>query len=134
MFVDYRAHNSVTVKDKYPIPMVEELLDELRGSTIFFKLDHWPRYYQIKLNLYDIMKISFRIHEGHSNFFEGFQVSLGIIDSLIKRYGGITAPLIGLLKKNDFHRAPEAKKSFCQIEKGSNKLSYPSLAKLFRTL
>lgn len=64
--------------------MVEELLDELHGATIFFKMDHWPRYYQIKLNLYDITKISFKIHEGHSNFFEGFQVSLGNIDSLLR--------------------------------------------------
>ncbi|KAL5577457.1 hypothetical protein UlMin_019156 [Ulmus minor] len=65
MCIDYRELNKVTVKNRYPLPRIDDLFDQLKGATIFSKIDLRPGYHQLKIKEEDVPKSAFRTRYGH---------------------------------------------------------------------
>jgi len=68
MCIDYRELNKVTVKNRYPLPRIDDLFDQLQGSGIYSKIDLRPGYHQLRVRDEDITKTAFRTTYGHYEF------------------------------------------------------------------
>ncbi|XP_073112192.1 uncharacterized protein [Elaeis guineensis] len=66
--IDYRELNKVTVRNKYPLPRIDDLFDQLQGAQVFSKIDLRFGYHQLKIQSRDISKIAFRTRYGHYEF------------------------------------------------------------------
>jgi hypothetical protein len=79
MCVDYRSLNDVTVKNKYPLPRIEDLFDHMRGARVFSKIDLRSGYHQMKIRPSDIPKTTFSTRYG---LYEFTVMSFGLTNAL----------------------------------------------------
>nr|GEX13025.1 reverse transcriptase domain-containing protein [Tanacetum cinerariifolium] len=68
MCIDYRKLNKLTVKNRYPLPRIDELFDQLQGSSVYSKIDLRSGYHQLRVRDEDIPKMAFRTRYGHYEF------------------------------------------------------------------
>ncbi|GJR03044.1 putative reverse transcriptase domain-containing protein [Tanacetum coccineum] len=68
MCIDYRELNKLTVKNRYPLPRIDDLFDQLQGSRVYYKIDQRSGYHQLRVREEDIPKTAFRTRYGHYKF------------------------------------------------------------------
>ncbi|GKB79580.1 putative reverse transcriptase domain-containing protein [Tanacetum coccineum] len=68
MCIDYQELNKLTVKNRYPLPRIDDLFDQLQGSSVYSNIDLWSGYHQLRVREEDIPKTAFRTWYGHYEF------------------------------------------------------------------
>ncbi|GJW15556.1 putative reverse transcriptase domain-containing protein [Tanacetum coccineum] len=68
MCINYHELNKITVKNRYPLPRIDDLFDQLQGSSVYSKIDLRPGYHQLRVHEEDILKTAFRTRCGHYEF------------------------------------------------------------------
>ena len=66
--IDYRQLNRVTIKNRYPLPRIDDLFDQMRGARVYSKIDLHTDYHQLRVREADIPKTTFRTRYGHFEF------------------------------------------------------------------
>nr|GEY43044.1 putative reverse transcriptase domain-containing protein [Tanacetum cinerariifolium] len=110
MCIDYRELNKLTVKNRYPLPRIDDLFDQLQGSSVYSKIELRSGYHQLRVREEDFLKTAFRTRYGHYEF----QVMpFGLTNALVnkKEHEEHLRTILKLLKKEELY----AKFSKCEF-------------------
>ncbi|GKC47009.1 putative reverse transcriptase domain-containing protein [Tanacetum coccineum] len=107
MCIDYQELNKLTVKNRYPLPRIDDLFDQLQGSNVYSKIDLRSGYHQLRVREEDIPKMAFRTQYGHYEF----QVMPFGLTNNKKEHEEHLKAILELLKKEELY----AKFSKCEF-------------------
>nr|GFA58777.1 putative reverse transcriptase domain-containing protein [Tanacetum cinerariifolium] len=85
MCIDYRELNKLTVKNRYPLPRIDDLFDQLQGSSVYSKIDLRSGYHQLRVREEDVPKTAFRTRYGHYEFQFGLTNAPAVFMDLMNR-------------------------------------------------
>ncbi|GJS95018.1 putative reverse transcriptase domain-containing protein [Tanacetum coccineum] len=108
MCIDYRELNKLPVKNRYPLPIIDDLFDQLQGLSVYSKIDLRSGYHQLRVREEDISKTAFRTHYGHYEFHSSHPFGFdnapavfydGLMNPTSKRHEEQSKDNIGVVKK-----------------------------------
>ncbi|GJW06254.1 putative reverse transcriptase domain-containing protein [Tanacetum coccineum] len=111
MCIGYRELNKLTVKNRYPLPRIDDLFDQLQGSRVYSKIDLRSAYHQLRVCEEDIFKTAFRTHYGHYEFVIVFIDDILVYSKSRKEHEIHLKLILRLLKKEELY----AKFSKCKF-------------------
>nr|GFC17673.1 putative reverse transcriptase domain-containing protein [Tanacetum cinerariifolium] len=112
--IDYRELNKLTVKNRYPLPRIDDLFDQFQGSSVYSKIDLRSAYHQLRVREEDIPKFAFRTRYGHYEFQVmsfGLTNAPAVFMDLMNRHVEHLKAILKLLKKEELY----AKFSKCEF-------------------